>query len=54
MSDFSHILIIPLHLSKLNRTLTLSKVLTLENTSKNENIFLFVWYFAHLIVPLSP
>ena len=31
-----------------------SKVLPLENTSKNENSFLFAWYFAHLIVPLSP
>ena len=30
-----------------------SKVLTLENTSKNEKTFLFVWYFAHLIVSLQ-
>ena len=30
-----------------------SKVLSLENTSKNEKTFLFVWSFAHLIVPLQ-
>ena len=33
--------------------LTSSKVLSLENTSKKENISLFVWNFAHLIVPLQ-
>ena len=30
-------------------------ILTLiENTNKNEKSFLFVWYFAHLIVSLHP
>ena len=24
-----------------------------QNTTKNEKSFLFVWYFAHLIVPLQ-
>ena len=25
-----------------------------ENQNQNEKFFLFVWYFAHLIVNLSP
>ena len=29
-----------------------SKVLLFEKTDKNEKIFIFVWFFAHLIVPL--
>ena len=35
-------------------TLILSKLLLFEKTSKNKKTFLFVWYFAHLFVPLQP
>jgi hypothetical protein len=33
--------------------LILSKLLLFEKTSKNKKTFLFVWYFAHLFVPLT-
>jgi hypothetical protein len=33
--------------------LTSPKALAPENANENKKIFLFLWYFAHLIVPLQ-